>query len=89
MPFNPTLGDSRESYDMALALGYDWVERAHSGEDVPLSERVLEREPFTVTNDRRHVIVREVSVRPDGTSRWPGNRERPYRRVRLLPNPLR
>lgn len=87
MPFNPNLGDTRFDYDMAVALGYDWVERAHSGEDVPFGERTLEQHPFTVTDDGRHVIVREVSVYPNGHPRWPGHRDRPYRRVRLLPLP--
>lgn len=87
MPFDPSLGDTREDYDMAIALGYDWVERAHSGGPVQRGEINLEVHPFTVTDDGRHVIVREISVRPDGHARWPSNRDRPYRRVRLLPYP--
>lgn len=87
MPFDPSLGDTRADYDMAVALGYDWVERAHNGEDVHPSEQNLEQHPFTITDDGRHVIVRQISIRPDGTARWPANRTRPYRRVRLLPMP--
>ena len=87
MPFNPSLGDPREDYDMAVALGYDWVERAHNGEYVDVSEVNLEVHPFTITDDGRHVIVREISIYPDGRARWPGNHDRPYRRVKLMPLP--
>lgn len=87
MPFNPNIGDTRSDYDMAVALGYSWVERAHSGEDVPIGERNLEQHPFTVTDDGRHVIVREVGVRHDGYSRLMRDGDRIVRRVKLLPLP--
>lgn len=87
MTFNPTLGDTRESYDMAVALGYDWVRRAHDGERVDMSEIILEREPFTVTDDGGHVLVREISVRPDGTARYNRRGDHVIRRVKLLPTP--
>lgn len=87
MPFNPGLGDDEADYDMAVALGYDWVERAHNGEDVPFGERTLEQHPFTVTDDGRHVIVREVAANCDGGSRLMRDGNRIVRRVRMLPLP--
>lgn len=87
MPFNPNLGDPRSDYDMAIALGYDWVERAHGGAHVSRSETNLERDPFTITDDGRHVIVRELSIDDKGDARFMRDGNRIVRRVKLLPLP--
>ncbi len=85
MSYNPGLGDTREDYDLAVALGYDWVARAHAGQHVPLSEMNLERNPFTIDGDS--VVIREVSTTPDGRTRLNRRGDRALRRVRRQPLP--
>lgn len=85
MSYDPTLGDTREDYDLAIALGYDWVARAHAGEDVPMSERVLEQHPFTIDGDS--VVIREGSTTADGRTRFNRRGDRVIRRVRRQPLP--
>jgi len=84
MAYDPSLGDTREDYDLALLLGYDWVARAHDGELVPFTTNRLVQHPFTIIG--RHVRVIEVAIDRHGAGRL-DRRGRILRRVRLLPLP--
>lgn len=84
MAYDPSLGDTRELYDLAIALGYTYVERAHAGQLLPLTEYRLPMNPFTVMG--RHVHVVEVAMDRHGHARH-DRRGRTIHRVRLLPNP--
>lgn len=84
MAYDPSLGDTREEYDLALALGYDWVERAHNGEHIPFTINRLVQHPFTVIG--HHVLVVEVATDRHGGART-DRRGRTLHRVRLLPLP--
>jgi hypothetical protein len=82
--YDPTLGDTREEYDLALALGYDWVARSHEGELIPFTLNRLAQHPFTVMG--QHVQVVEYSTDRYGAARQ-DRRGRAIKRVRLLPSP--
>jgi hypothetical protein len=85
MAFDPALDTTREEYDLAVALGYDWVARVHNGEPVPISEYNLERDPFTIIGNM--VLIREIATGTDGHTRLNRRRDRWLRRVKLVPLP--
>jgi hypothetical protein len=84
MAYDPSLGDTEAEYDLALALGYDYVARAHAGEHLPITEYRLAQHPFTI--ERGHVRVVEVATDRHGHARLTRS-GRIIHRVRLLPNP--
>jgi hypothetical protein len=86
MAYNPDLSDgcTPEEYALALALGYTFIERAHAGHHVPLTEDVLPQHPFTI--EGQYVRVQQLCLDSKGYERL-DRRGRRLIRARLLPLP--